>query len=138
MKKLIALIVTLTMTLTAFSQKDTSNKEAVKCLPISVIRLVIKDLIRGDEYKSQLKLSDSLVVELSKKVSYKDSVIVSMGEKEKGFKDVITAQNEKYGVLDNYTKKIETDLKIEKVKNKFKSIISGGAIIVLSILLILK
>lgn len=126
------------MTLTAFSQKDTSNKEPVKSFPISVVRLVIKDLISGDECKTQLKLSDSLVVELSKKVSYKDSVIISMGEKEKGFKDVITAQNEKYGVLENYTRKVETDLKIEKVKNKFKSILSGAAIIVLSIFLISK
>ena len=132
------LIAILTTTLTAFSQTDTSNKEPVKSFPISTVMKIIKDLKSGDEAKAQLKLSDSLLVETEKKVVFKDNIISTMKEKEVGYVSIIDVQNQKYGVLESYTKKVELNLKKEKVKGKFKSILGTGAIAVLTFFLITK
>ena len=132
------LIITLILTLTAFSQTDTSKKQTGKTFPISLVKLIVKDLKSGDEAKAQLKLSDSILVETNRKVLFKDNVIYDMKEKEVGYINIIESQNEKYRVLETYTKKVELDLKKQKVKNKFKSIISSGTIIALTYLLIIK
>ena len=137
MKKLIALIAILTTTLTAFSQTDTS-KEPVKSFPISTVRKIIKDLKSGDEAKAQLKLSDSLLVVTEGKVVLKDSVINTMKIKEVNYVNIIGAQNDKYNVLEGYTKKVELNLRKEKVKGKFKSILGTGVIAVLTFFLITK
>ena len=131
------MIAILTTTLTAFSQTDTS-KEPVKSFPISTVRKIIKDLKSGDEAKSQLKLSDSLLVVTEGKVVLKDSVINTMKIKEVNYANTIGAQNEKYNVLEGYTKKVELNLKKEKVKGKFKSILGTGVIAVLTFFLITK
>ena len=131
------LIAILTTTLTAFSQTDTS-KEPVKSFPISTVRKIIKDLKSGDEAKAQLKLSDSLLVVTEGKVVLKDSVINTMKVKEVNYVNIIGAQNDKYNMLEGYTKKVELNLKKEKVKGKFKSILGTGVIAVLTFFLITK
>ena len=138
MKKLIALIAILTTTLTAFSQTDTSSKEPVKCFPISTVKKIIKDLKSGDEAKAQLKLSDSLLVVTEGKVVLKDSIINTMKIKEVNYVKIIDTQNDKYNVLEGYSKKLEWNLKKEKVKGKFKSILGTGVIAVLTFFLITK
>jgi hypothetical protein len=131
------LIVTLNLSLTAFSQTDTNSKpEPVKCFPISKVKEIVKDLKSGDEAKEQLKLSDSLLVVTEKKVELKDSIITTMQIKEQNYVSIIDAQNQKYKVMEDYSKKLEFQLKKEKVKNKFTSIISGVAVLVLGTLLI--
>jgi hypothetical protein len=124
--------------LTAFSQTDTSSKEPVKCFPISTVKKIIKDLKSGDEAKAQLKLSDSLLVFTEGKVVLKDSVINTMKIKEVNYVKIIDTQNEKYNVLEGYSKRLEWDLKKEKVKGKFKSILGTGMIAVLTFFLITK
>ena len=124
--------------MTAFSQTDTSSKEPVKCFPISTVKKIIKDLKSGDEAKAQLKLSDSLLVVTEGKVVLKDSVINTMKLKELNYVKIIDTQNEKYNVLEGYTKRVEWDLKKEKVKGKFKSILGTGMIAVLTFFLITK
>ena len=131
------MIVTLNLSLTAFSQTDTNSKpEPVKCFPISKVKEIVKDLKSGDEAKEQLKLSDSLLVVTEKKVELKDSIITTMQIKEQNYVSIIDAQNQKYKVMEDYSKKLEFQLKKEKVKNKFTSIISGVAVLVLGTLLI--
>jgi len=132
------LIAILTTTLTAFSQTDISSKEPVKSFPISTVKKTIKDLMSGDEAKAQLKLSDSLLVMTEGKVVLKDSIINTMKIKEVNYVNIIGAQNEKYNVLEGYSKKVEWELKKEKVKGKYLNIVSGGVIIALTALLIVR
>lgn len=132
------MIAILTTTLTAFSQTDTSSKEPVKCFPISTVKKIIKDLKSGDEAKAQLKLSDSLLVVTEGKVVLKDSIINTMKIKEVNYVKIIDTQNDKYNVLEGYSKKLEWNLKKEKVKGKFKSILGTGVIAVLTFFLITK
>ena len=122
--------------MTAFSQQDTTIK--VKCLPVSVFKQIAQDLLKGDSAIAQLKLSEQQIIHFENKVILKDSIINTMNVKESNYIKVIDAQSEKYYVMEKYSKKLEWDLKKEKVKGKFKSIVGTGIIVVLTFLLITK
>jgi hypothetical protein len=130
------LVTILSLSLTAFSQQDTTIK--VKCLPISIFKQIAQDLLKGDSAIAQLKLSEQQIIHIENKVVLKDSVINTMKVKELNYIKVIDTQNEKYNVIEKYSKKLEWDLKKEKVKGKFKSIIGTGVIAVLTFFLITK
>jgi len=130
------LVTILSLSLTAFSQQDTTIK--VKCLPVSVFKQIAQDLLKGDSAIAHLKLSEQQIVQLEDKVVLKDGIINTMKTKEENYNKIISAQNEKYDVLEGYTKKLEFNLKKEKVKNKFKSILGTGAIAILTFFLITK
>jgi len=100
--------------------------------------MIVKDLLIGDEAKIQLKLTEKQLNLTEKKIVAKDSIIAIMEVKESHHKTIHEIQNQKYDVLENYTKKIEKDLKNEKVKGKFLNIVSGGVVIVLATLLIIR
>ena len=118
----------------AFSQTDTSKVE--KCFPIPVVKQIMKDLVSGDEAKAQLKLTEQQLFETEKKVSLKDSVITTLRAKEVNYNTIIDSEKQKFEIMDRYSKKLELDLKKEKVKNKFKSILGTGVIAVLTFFII--
>ena len=136
MKKLIVLMGLMMLSLTAFSQTGTNNQ--VKCFPVPVVKQIMKDLLVGDQAKAQLKLSDSLLVLTEQKVQIQDSIIGNMKLKEDNYLKEIDIQNQKYLILENYSKQLEKDLKKLKVKNKFTSILSSSAILILGTFLIIK
>ena len=136
MKKLVVLISLLFVSSIAFSQTDTSNN--TKCFPIPVVRQIMKDLISGDAAKAELKLTEAQLVETEKKVVLKDSIITTLRLKEVNYLTIIDAEKQKFGIVEDYSKKLEWDLKKEKAKGKFKSILGTGLIAVLTIFLIAK
>ncbi len=121
------LISILSLSLTAFSQTDT-NSQPKKCFPIPVVKQITKDLLSGDSAKAQLKLVGLQLVETEKKVEMKDSVISILRIKENNYQTIIGAQNQKYSILENHTKKVELNLKKEKLKSKFTLLLSGVVI----------
>jgi hypothetical protein len=136
MKKLAMLISLLLVKSIAFSQTDTSKVE--KCFPMPVVKQIMKDLVSGDEAKLQLKLTEQQLLETEKKVSLKDSVISTLRLKEVNYQTIIDSEKQKFEIMEKYSKKLEFDLKKEKVKNKFKSIVGTGVIVALSFFLITK
>ena len=130
------LISSLFVSLTVFSQTDTSTN--VKCFPISVVRQIMKDVISGDSAKAQLKLTEEMLSQTEKKVVMKDSVIITLRMKETNYLTMIDAEKQKFQIQEKYSKKLEWDLKKEKVKNKFKSILGTGIIAVMGFFLITK
>ena len=122
--------------MTAFSQQDTTIK--VKCLPVPVFKQIAQDLLKGDSCKAQLQLTSEQLVKTEEKVKLKDDIIRDMSNKEENYIKIIDAQNLKYQTLEGYTKKVERNLKLAKVKSKFKSFIGVGAIAVLTFFSITK
>jgi len=122
--------------LTVFSQTDTTSN--VKCFPIPVVKQIMKDVISGDSAKAQLKLTEEQVVQTEKKVILKDSIINTLRLKEDNYQNIISSEKQKFEIMEKYSKKLEFDLKKEKVKGKFKSIIGTGVILVLGFLMITK
>ena len=98
----------------------------------------MKDLISGDAAKAELKLTEAQLVETEKKVVLKDSIITTLRLKEVNYLTIIDAEKEKFRIVEDYSKKLEWDLKKEKVKGKFKSILGTGVIAVLTFFLITK
>jgi len=129
------LISILSLSLTAFSQTGT-NSQPTKCFPIPVVKQITKDLISGDSAKTQLKLTEQQLLETENKVVLKDSVVSLLRIKENNYQTIIGTQDQKYSILENHTKKVELNLKKEKIKNKLTSILSGGMMLALTILLI--
>jgi len=128
------LIGLLLVKLIAFSQIDTSKTE--KCFTLPVVKQMMKDLVSGDSAKAQLKLTEIQLIETEKKVTIKDSVIAVLKTKELNYLTIIDSEKQKFDIVDRYSKKLEFDLKKEKVKNKFKSITGIGVIAALTFFLI--
>ena len=135
MKKLVVLISILSLSLTAFSQTGTNN-QPTKCFPIPVVKQITKDLLSGDSAKAQLKLTEQQLLETENKVVVKDSVISLLRVKETNYQTIIDAQNQKFSILEDHTKKVELNLKKEKIKNKFTSGLAGVVIVTLTFFLI--
>jgi hypothetical protein len=121
--------------LTAFSQTGTNN-QPTKCFPIPVVKQITKDLLSGDSAKAQLKLTEQQLLETENKVVVKDSVISLLRVKETNYQTIIDAQNQKFSILEDHTKKVELNLKKEKIKNKFTSGLAGVVIVTLTFFLI--
>ena len=124
------------MSLTVFSQTDTTSN--TKCFPIPVVKQIMKDVLSGDSAKALLKLTEQQLVETEKKVSLKDSIINTLRLKEENYQNIIGSEKQKFEIMEKYSKKLEFDLKKEKVKGKFKSIVGTGIILVLGFLIINK
>ena len=124
------------VSLTVFSQTDTTSN--VKCFPIPVVKQIMKDVISGDSAKAQLKLTEEQLVQTEQKVILKDSIINTLRLKEDNYQNIISSEKQKFEIMEKYSKKLEFDLKKEKVKGKFKSIIGTGVILVLGFLMITK
>ena len=103
------------LSLIAFSQKDTIIP--TKCFPASIVKLIAKDLISGDQAKEELKLTLKELEETQFKVSLKDSVISKMTEKEVNYNRVINEQRAQYGILQTHTTEVEKSLRAMKSKN---------------------
>jgi len=136
MKRLVVLTSLLFVSLTVFSQTDTTSN--IKCFPIPVVKQIMKDVLSGDSAKAQLKLVEEQLIQTEKKVVLKDSVINTLRLKEENYNTIIGTERQKFDIMEKYSKKLEFDLKKEKVKNKFKSILGTGVIAVLGFFLITK
>jgi lipopolysaccharide export system protein LptA len=103
-----------------------------------VAKLIIKDLLSGDSAKDVLTITQSQLNLTEQKVILKDSVINKLEEKVVNCELIVDTERKKYTILEDHTKKVEVQLKKEKIKNKFQKIVSGGIVVVLSYLLITK
>jgi hypothetical protein len=125
------------LSLTAFSQSDTDTIPS-KTLPIYIIKMMIKDIISGDQAKEELRLTQQILDSTEKKVVFKDSVINTTYEKYEKCESVLQLEREKYKTLEDYTSKVERKLKIEKTKNKYKSFVGGALLLTAGIFLLIK
>ena len=139
------LIIILTISSTVFSQSvtDTSqntNKDTThyKCFPIPVVKKITKDLLRLDSCTENLNKTNMEVFELYKKLKFKDSVINDMTTKEINFNSVIAQERMKNDLSEGRVRKLEFDLGVAQAKGKLVSYLSGGFIIVLTSILIIR
>jgi uncharacterized protein YdcH (DUF465 family) len=125
--------------LTVFSQTDTSKvTESVKCLPVSTFKKIAEDLLRGDSVKFELELSNKEILKLEEKIILKDSITTILNKKEDNYKLTINTLDSKIYFLEKFNDELSTDLKKQKVKNKFKGFLNNFIIITLITLLIIK
>jgi hypothetical protein len=79
--KLKTLLVLLLLSLTSFSQKDTSKI----CFPYPTAKKIAIDLVRGDSAIAELKLVNKLVWQLNDKIDTQDSIVKLYVVKEQNY-----------------------------------------------------
>ena len=109
------------------SQVDIDSIQT-KTFPISIVKEIAKDLIRYDSVRNELNTTNNLIIENSRKLALKDSLLFSYIEKEQKYKELIKVQNDKYEVLNYSYIDNKNLLQKEKTKNVINQILIGLSI----------
>ena len=109
------------MSFISFSQNDTDSISIRLEKPI--VKLVIKDLITGDEAKEELILSFKKFELLEQKIVLKDSVIFNLNTQIDNIRSIVMTKDDQLILSQELTARLEKDLKKQKLKTK----LMGGA-----------
>jgi hypothetical protein len=116
--KLKILIVLLLLSLTSFSQKDTSRI----CFSYSKAKQIAIDLVRGDSAIAELKITNKLVWQLNEKISTQDSTITLYITKEQNYISQINNYDKISTKKDEIITGLEKDVtKLTKKNNRLKT-----------------
>ena len=116
--KLKILIVLLLLSLTSFSQKDTSKI----CFSYSKAKQIAIDLVRGDSAITELKITNKLVWQLNEKISTQDSTITLYIVKEQNYISQINNYDKISTKKDEIISSLEKDVtKLTKKNNRLKT-----------------
>ena len=114
----------LLVSLTSFSQIKKVDTTEI-CLPYSVGKQIMLDLNRLDSTTAILKLTETEVIELNKKIDAQQGIIGNLEDKVKISDTIIQKTNEKFDIVDKINKDLVTDNKKLKRKNVIIEIVSG-------------
>ena len=134
MKKLGLLIILMMMSFTSFSQNDIDTLSIRLEKPVA--KLVIKDLLTGDEAKEELVLSVTKFKLLEQKVVLKDSVITNLNDQISNFNTMISTKQDQLNLSQELSKKLQKDLKKQKLKTKLAG--GAGVVAVIAVAVLLK
>ena len=114
----------LLVSLTSFSQIKKVDTTEI-CLPYSVGKQIMLDLNRLDSTTAILKLTETEVIELNKKIDAQQGIIGNLEDKVKMSDTIIQKTNEKFDIVDKINKNLVTDNKKLRRKNVIIEIVSG-------------
>ena len=104
------------MSFTSFSQNAIDSTSIRLEKPI--VKLVIKDLITGDDAKSELSLTANKINLLEKKILLKDSVIFNLNTKINNIRSIVMTKDDQLAISQELSKRLEKDLKKQKLKTR--------------------
>ena len=122
------------MSLKGFSQNVTDSTSIQLKKPIA--KLVIKDLITGDGIKEELSLSVSKIRLLEQKIVLKDSVIKNLDFKVGNFESIMLTKTDQLALSQELSKRLQADLKKQKLKTKLMG--GAGIVAVIGVVVLLK
>jgi len=130
------------MSLNCFSQTDTSKVKPTDTTKVvlspEVAKQVVKDLIRYDGCKEELKLTQEKVIKLEERESQKDTIISLLKEKDKNNQIIITQKDQQIKLYDDMSKDLQKELKVQKRNSFFYKLGTVVGIIATSVLLIVR
>jgi hypothetical protein len=110
--------------MTSFSQIKKVDSTEI-CLPYSVGKQIMLDLNRLDSTTAILKLTETEVIELNKKIDAQQGIIGNLEDKVKIGDTIIQKTNEKFEIVDRINKDLTVENKKLKRKNVIIEIVSG-------------
>jgi hypothetical protein len=110
--------------MTSFSQIKKVDTTEI-CLPYSVGKQIMLDLNRLDSTTAILKLTETEVIELNKKIDAQQGIIGNLEDKVKIGDTIIQKTNEKFEIVDRINKNLTVENKKLKRKNVIIEIVSG-------------
>ena len=114
----------LLVSLTSFGQIKKVDTTEI-CLPYSVGKQIMLDLNRLDSTTAILKLTETEVIELNKKIDAQQGIIGNLEDKVKISDTIVQKNNEKFDIVDKINKDLVTDNKKLRRKNVIIEIVSG-------------
>jgi hypothetical protein len=128
--------------LSCFSQIGINNIKSSDTTKVvltpEIAKQVVKDLIRYDGCKEELKLTQDKVIELQNREIQKDTKISLLNDKDKNNQFIINQKDQQINLYDNLFKKVEKELKSQKRETLLYKIGTIVGIILTSTLLITK
>ena len=101
-----------------------------------IAKLVIKDLITGDEAKEELSITGNKIQLLEQKIVFKDSIIFNLNTQINNVRSIVMTKDDQLGLSQELTKRLQADIKKERLKTKL--VAGGGVVAVLAALYLLK
>ena len=126
------LTVTLLMSYNSFSQTVTDSTKIVLTKPIA--KLVIKDIVIGDQLKVKLKTIEELLGETNLKLNTQSILVTNLNGQISNYKNIITDLSSKSSIQNDLSKDLENALKASKRRTflyKVGSVIGGVATLIL-------
>jgi len=123
-----SIIVLLLLSLTSFSQKDTSKI----CFSYNKAKLIAIDLAKGDSAIAELKVVNKLVWQLNEKINAQDSIIILYIVKEQNYISQINNYDKVIVKKDEIITGLESDVtKLTRKNNRLKSTLKwlGGGFV---------
>ena len=133
-QKLMLLMILMTMSLKGFSQNATDSTSIQLKKPIA--KLVIKDLITGDGAKDELIITLGKIKLFEQKIVLKDSIIFNLNNKINNFNSILLTKSDQLLLSQELSKKLETDLKKQKFKNKLT--MGAGIVGIIAVAILVK
>ena len=122
------------MSYNSFSQKDTDSTKIVLTKPVA--KLVIQDIIGGDQLKIQLKTTEELLAETNNKLDTQGLLVVNLETQINNYQGIIEDLNSKSKIQDDLSKDLEKALKAQRRRTflyKVGTIVGGTATLLLLI-----
>ena len=101
-----------------------------------IAKLVIKDLITGDGAKNELALTLDKFKILEQKIVLKDSIITNLNNQIGNFNSILLTKSDQLTLSQELSKKLESDLKKQKLKNKIT--MGAGVVGIVAAVLLVK
>lgn len=135
MKKYLSLLtITLFLTYNGFSQTATEDSSQIR-LSEQVARLVITDLITGDQAKEENPELRKIIQSLTHKSVVQDSIITTQDKQLYNYKEIIRLKDLEIKAQDRTLDSIEEKLRKERLKKMLYGI-STAAVTVTSVMLL--
>ena len=94
-----------------------------------VARLVVTDLLEGDQAKLEVKLLDEQVTLLKDKIAIADSILGKKDAIIQNYEEILGKKDDQLGISKELSKKLQTTIKKEKAKRKLYQLGTGGLLL---------
>jgi hypothetical protein len=133
MRNLMLLTITLMMSFTSFSQSVTDSTTIRLKKPI--VKLVIKDLIKGDAAKKEVVVFNDIIKQQQIQLFKKDTIILTLNKQIVNFESIISTKSNQTNLAQELNAELEKALKKQKRRTFFYKVGTGvGAVATLLLL----
>ena len=133
MKDLMLLTITLMMSFTSFSQSVTDSTTIQLKKPI--VKLVIKDLIKGDAAKKEVVVFNDIIKQQQIQLFKKDTIILTLNKQIVNFESIISTKSNQTNLAQELNAELEKALKKQKRRTFLYKVGTGvGAVVTLILL----
>ena len=111
----------------SFSQSVTDSTQIQLTKPIA--RLVIKDLIQFDGLSEEMQTMQTILTETNNKLLTQGTLVANLKTQVETYQNIIDSKDQQFDTQAELNKKLQTDLKKQKLRTK----LMGGAGLALAI-----